>query len=113
MTDAPTLEADPYHQLRGVQRDHLLAAALVTADAGHIPTKAGTREAAGRLTGDTPAPDTTARAVDALEERQLVERVNGDPTPNARGVRVTDKGYRVLARGAARLDAAATMEGDA
>jgi len=106
------LEADEYHALRPRERDHLMAAALFAAKHDRIPTRNETNETVGRLTGDGPAPNTTAAALEGLRILDLIERVSGEPTTTAKGVRVTADGKRVLAYGAARLDAAATVEGD-
>jgi hypothetical protein len=106
------LEADEYHALRSRERDHLMAAALFTGKHGRIPTRAETNDTVGRLTGDGPAPMTTAAALEGLLAQGLIERVDGEPSPNAKGVDVTAKGRRVLAYGAARLDAAATVESE-
>jgi hypothetical protein len=112
MTETLVLESDEYHTLRARERDHLMAAALYAAKHNAIPTRAETNATVGRLTGDAPAPNTTAAALEGLLVQDLIERVAGEPTTNAKGVDVTAKGRRVLAYGAARLDAAATVEGD-
>jgi len=104
------LTPDEYHALRSRERDHLMAAAIHAAKHGAIPSTRGLTESVGRLTGHTPSPETTQAALDGLADAGLVERRNGEPTPNARGVAVTSDGERVLAYGAARLDAAATVE---
>lgn len=112
MTDEPlSLEADPYHELRGVDRDHLLAAALLRAHGDDLPPASTVTETVDRLTGSEPARVTTRKSLGRLSDAGLVERVDGEPDDRARGVRVTETGERVLARGAARLDAAATVEG--
>ena len=66
----------------------------------------------GELAGTSPGRNTTSRALARLVGAGYIERVDGEPMGQARGVRVTDAGQRVLARGAARLDAAATVEAD-
>jgi len=104
------LTPDEYHALRSRERDHLMAAAIHAAKHGAIPSTRGLTESVGRLTGHTPSPETTQAALDGLADAGLVERRDGEPTPNARGVAVTSEGERVLAYGAARLDAAATVE---
>ena len=106
------LEADEYHALRPRERDHLMAAAIFTGKHDRIPTRNETNDMVGRLTGDGPAPNTTAAALEGLQILELIERVDGEPTTNAKGVRVTADGKRVLAYGAARLDAASTVESD-
>jgi len=113
MTDTLSLEADPYHTLAGRDRDHLLAAAIYTGKHGEIPPASSVNEAVGRLTGSTPSTTTTDTALATLADAGLIERVQGEPHGAANGVRVTDAGRRALDRGAARLDAAATVEGDA
>ena len=108
MTD---LEADPYHALAGRDRDHLLAAALYAADHDEIPPTSSCNETVGRLTGSAPSTTTTETSLGELADAGLIERVDGEPNGRARGVRVTEAGYRVLARGAARLDAVASVGG--
>ena len=110
MSDPLALEADPFHTLRGIDRDHLLAAALLAARRDELPATGTVSKTVGRLTGDEPTRVTTRKSVGRLADAGLIERVDGDPVPQARGVRLTDDGKRVLARGAARLDAAATVE---
>jgi len=107
-----SLTADEYHALRSRERDHLMAAAVYHAKHDAIPTTRGLTETVGRLTGSMPSNETTQAALEELADAELVERVTGEPTPNAKGVRVTTEGKRVLAYGAARLDAAATIDGD-
>lgn len=104
------LTPDEYHALRSRERDHLMAAAIHAAKHDTIPSTRGLSSTVDKLTGGTVSYDTTQAAVDGLSERGLVERRDGEPTPNARGVAVTSDGQRVLAYGAARLDAAATVE---
>ena len=110
MSDPLALEADPFHTLRGIDRDHLLAAALLAARRDELPATGTVSKTVGRLTGDEPTRVTTRKSVGRLADAGLIERVDGNPVPQARGVRVTDEGRRVLGRGAARLDAAATVE---
>ena len=105
MSNALSLEADPYHELSQTDRDHLLAVAL--ADAPKAQTITDTVD---RLTGSEPHRGTTGRALDRLSDAGLVESVDEIPDGRARAVRVTDAGRRVLGRGAARLNAAATVE---
>lgn len=113
MTDPLSLEADPFHTLRGVDRDHLLAAALLNRKRDEIPAAATVRDTVGRLSGEnSPVKNTTASSLDRLESAGYIKRVEGEPIGTARGVRVTDEGYRVLARGAARLDAVASVRGE-
>jgi len=113
MTDADplALEADPYHTLSATDRDHLLAAALLNRKRDNIPAAATVRDTVGRLSGEnSPVKNTTASSLERLEAAGCVERVDGEPIGTARGVRVIEEGYRVLGRGAARLDTAATVE---
>lgn len=112
MSERTKLEADKYHALRPRERDHLMAAAILTGKHDRIPTRTETNDMVGRLTGDGPAPNTTAAALEGLLILDLIERVEGEPTTNAKGVRVTTDGKSVLGYGAARLDAAATVEGE-
>ena len=109
--DPLALEADPYHVLSATDRDHLLAAALLNRKRDAIPAAATVRDTVGRLSGEnSPVKNTTLSSLDRLESAGYVERVDGEPIGTARGVRVTEEGYRVLGRGASRLDAAATVE---
>ena len=110
MSDPLALEADPFHTLRGIDRDHLLAAALLAGQRDELPATGTVSKTVGRLTGDEPTRVTTRKSVGRLADAGLIERVDGNPVPQARGVRVTDDGRRVLGRGATRLDAAATVE---
>ena len=105
-------DPDPYHTLPATDRDHLLAAAWYAADHDTLPAGSTVGDAVGRLTGDTPTRHTTARSLTRLVDAGLVERVPGEPSGAAKGVRVTAEGFRALGRGAARLDAAATVEAD-
>ena len=109
MSDPLSLEAGPYHTLSGRDRDHLLAAAILNTG-WKLPAGADVTEAVGCLTGDEPSKTGSAAAFERLEDAGLIERIDGEPDGKSRGVRVTDDGKRVLARGAARLDAAATVE---
>lgn len=110
MTEPITLDADVYHTLSGTDRDHLLAAAMLNAERDTIPPAAAVTTTVGRFTGDTPTSNTTRSSLDRLESAGLIERVDGEPNNRSRGVCITDEGKRVLERGAARLDAAATVE---
>ena len=103
-------DADPYHDLDATARDHLLAAAWYAADHDTLPSGATVGDTVGELAGTAPGRNTTSRALARLVDAGYIERVDGEPMGQARGVRVTDAGQRVLARGAARLDAAATVE---
>jgi len=105
-----SLTTDEYHQLRPRERDYLMAAAIYRAKHDRIPTREEASETVARLTGRGDAPNTSSAALEGLLAQGLIERVTGEPTPNAKGVRVTAEGERVLAYGAARLDAAATVE---
>jgi predicted transcriptional regulator len=105
-----TLDVDEYHALRSRERDHLMAAAIHAAQHDTIPSTRGLTETVGRLTGSMPSYETTQAALDGLADAGLVERRDGEPTTQARGVAVTATGRRVLAYGAARLDAAATAD---
>jgi hypothetical protein len=107
------IDPDPYHTLPGTDRDHLLAAAWYAADHDALPAGSTVGDAVGGLTGDTPTRHTTARSLTRLGDAGLVKRVPGEPTDAAKGVRVTADGFRALARGAARLDAAASVGADA
>jgi len=113
MSDPLALEADAYHTLRGRDRDHLLAAALYAKKRDALPSGLAVGKTVGRLTGSEPSPQTTQSALDALAEAGCIERVDGEPDARSIGVRVTEQGERTLARGATRLDAAATVGGDA
>jgi len=113
MSEPIALEADPYHTLPGRDRDHLLAAALYASKHDRIAPASAVNETVGRLTGSAPSTTTTDTALAALADADLIDRVDGEPNGRSRGVRVTDAGHRTLARGAARLDAAATVEADA
>ena len=108
-----TPDPDPYHLLSGTDRDHLFAAAWYAADHDTLPAGATVGDLVARMTTNSPARHTTKRALDRLADAGFVERVPGEPTDAAKGVRVTDDGYRALARGAARLDAAASVGADA
>ena len=110
MNDPLTLEVDVYHTLSGTDRDHLLASTMLNAKRDTVPPAATVTDTVGRLTGDSPTANTTRASLGRLSDAGLVERVDGEPNDRSRGVRVTDDGKRVLARGAARLDAAATVE---
>ena len=110
MSDALALEADPYHELSQTDRDHLLAVALAEAKRAEAPKAQTVTDTVDRLTGSEPHRGTTGRALDRLSDAGLVESVDEIPDGRARAVRVTDDGRRVLERGAARLDAAATVE---
>ena len=110
MNDPLTLEVDVYHTLSGTDRDHLLASAMLNAKRDTVPPAATVTDTVGRLTGNSPTANTTRASLERLSDAGLVERVDGVPNDRSRGVRVTDDGKRVLARGAARLDAAATAE---
>jgi len=111
MTDADplALEVDPYHTLSAPDRDHLLAAAILNATRDTLPAGATVAEAVGRITGEHPSKTGLMAALERLVDAGYVERVDGEPNGRSRGVRVTDEGYRVLGRGAERLDAAATV----
>jgi DNA-binding PadR family transcriptional regulator len=113
MSDALALEADPYHTLGLHDRDHLLAAALLNAKRDTLPAGTTVGETVGRLTGSSPNPNTTNDALGRLEAAGFIERDPDEPAGRSKGVRVTDDGHRALERGAARLDAAATVETDA
>ena len=110
MSDSLTLEVDVYHTLSGTDRDHLLASAMLNAKRDTVPPAATVTDTVGRLTGDSPTGNTTRASLKRLSDAGLVERVDGEPNNRSRGGRVTDDGRRVLGRGAARLDAAATVE---
>ena len=104
-----TLEPDAYHELTLFGRDHLLAAALLNRRSENVPAASTVTDTVGRITGDdSPTDNTTRAALHRLEEGGLIERVDGQPVGNARGVRVTEQGYRVLTRAAARLGAVAS-----
>ena len=103
-------DPDPYHDLKALHRDHLLAAAWYAAEHDSLPSGREVTDAVETLTGHRPSLNkTTPKALDALEEAGLVARIDKGA---ARLVRVTGEGHRVLERGAARLDAAATVEPD-
>ena len=106
------LESDPYHTLSQSDRDHLLAAAMLIGKREDLPAGKTVCETVGRLTANQPTSKTTRGALERLEGKGLVERVDGEPDHRSRGVRVTDEGQRVLGRGAARLAAAATAGED-
>lgn len=112
MTDTIDLEPDPYHTLSGRDRDYLLAAAVYATKRDELPAGSTVGETVGQITGTVPARKTTSEALKSLANADLIERVDGEPTVRSKGVRVTEEGYRTLARGATRLDAAATVEGD-
>ena len=112
MSDPLTLEVDVYHTLSGTDRDHLLASAMLNAKRDTVPPAATVTDTVGRLTGNSPTANTTRASLERLSDAGLVKRVDGEPNDRSRGVRVTDDGKRVLARGAARLDAVATVEGN-
>jgi DNA-binding PadR family transcriptional regulator len=104
-------EPDPYHELSARERDHLLAAAWYAAKNDTLPSGRDVTRTVGAITGDTPSINgSSAQTLRDLADTGLVERIDKG---SARLVRVTDEGYRALARGAARLDAAATVEADA
>ena len=103
-------DPDPYHGLKALHRDHLLAAAWYAAENDSLPSGREVTDAVETLTGHRPSLNkTTPKARDALEEAGLVTRIDKGA---ARLVRVTGEGHRVLERGAARLDAAATVDPD-
>ena len=102
-------DPDPYHDLKALHRDHLFAAAWYAAEHDSLPNGRQVSDAVETLTGHRPDKNTTSEATRALADASLVERI--DATPSTL-VRVTDAGHRVLERGAARLDAAATVEPD-
>ena len=106
------LESDPYHTLSQSDRDHLLAAAMLIGKREDLPAGKTVCETVGRLTANQPTSKTTRGALERLEGKGLVERVDGKPDHRSRGVRVTEQGQRVLGRGAARLAAAATAGED-
>ena len=106
--DALTLDVDDYHTLRGIDRDHLLAAAVAVHKRETLPPGAGVTDTVGRMTGNMPTRSTSRAALERLAEAGLIERVPGVPDDRARGVRVTPAGYDALFAGARRLEAAAT-----
>ena len=110
MSNQLALESDPYHELSQTDRDHLLAVAIADAKRGDAPKAQTITDTVNRLTGSEPHRGTTGRALDRLSDAGLVESVDEIPDGRARAVRVTDAGRRVLGSGAARLDAAATVE---
>ena len=112
MIESLQLEADPYHTLSQLDRDHLLAAAMLIGKRDDLPAGKPVCETVGRLTANQPTSKTTRGALERLESEGLVKRVDGRPDHRSRGVRVTDKGQQVLGRGAARLAAAATAGED-
>lgn len=104
-------DPDPYHDLKALHRDHLLAAAWYAAAHDTLPSGRDVTDAVETLTGHRPSLNkTTPQALRELADAGLVERIDKGA---ARLVRVTDAGHRTLSRGAARLDAAATVEADA
>ena len=112
MSEALQLEADPYHTLSQSDRDHLLASVMLIGKRDDLPAGKTVCETVGRLTANQPTSKTTRGALERLEGKGLVERVDGKPDHRSRGVRVTDEGQRVLGSGAARLAAAATAGED-
>jgi DNA-binding MarR family transcriptional regulator len=103
-------DPDPYHELSARERDHLLAAAWYAAENDTLPSGRDVTRTVETIADTTVSINkTTPKALRALADAGLVERI---PDGGAKRVRVTDEGYRALARGAARLDAAATVEPD-
>jgi predicted MarR family transcription regulator len=100
---------DPYHELSARERNHLLAAAWYAADHDAPPSMVEVTDAVETLTGHRPDKNTTSNSLAALADAGLIKRIDKGA---ARLVRVTGEGHRVLERGAARLDAAATVEAD-
>ena len=100
---------DPYHELSARERNHLLAAAWYAADHDAPPSMVEVTDAVETLTGHRPDKNTTSNSLAALADAGLIKRIDKGA---ARLVRVTGDGHRTLARGAARLDAAATVEPD-